>query len=127
MNELPKDIQQAQAQKVGMDQGKQMRITTEERELIKRTFAGNTPLLLLLRKIFLPEIDPNAPIGQGIDLWMTVNIKEMTPEMAYVNILARNQLITHVDQQLMTLDLISKVEIPTAEQVIAKVKADSSK
>lgn len=120
---LPKEVQRP----TGMSQGAQMRITEQERELIQRTFKDNEPLLLLLRKMFLPEIDPTAPLGQIVDLWMTVNVKDMTPEQAYVNLLARNALITHVDQQLMSLYLISKAVTPTSEEVIAKVKADSAK
>jgi hypothetical protein len=83
--------------------GNQMRISPEERDMIRKVFKGNMPLLLLLRKIFLPEIDPKAPIGQIIDLWMTIDIKDMTAEEALVNIKARNSVISHIDQQLMTL------------------------
>ncbi len=110
-----------------MNNGSQMRITEKEMELIQRHFKDNDTLLLLMRKIFLPEIDPNAPVGQVIDLWMTVNIKDMTPEMAYQNIMARNMLISHVDQQLMTLKLIARMEKQTPEEAVAKVKANSTK
>jgi len=93
----------------GMQNGSQMRITPEERELIKRTFSGNETLLKLLRKIFLPELDPTAPIGQMIDLWMTVHTQELSAEEALINLKARNTLITHVDQQLLTLKLIAEM------------------
>jgi len=42
----------------------QMRFTESELDLIRRTFKGNEALLKLLRKVFLPEIDPDAPLGQ---------------------------------------------------------------
>lgn len=113
--------------KTGMSQGSQMRISPRERELIKRTFQGNDELLKLLRKIFLPELDPTAPIGQMIDLWMTVSIMDKSPEEAMIELKARNQLISHVDQQLMTLKIISESEELTPEQAVAKIKADSSK
>lgn len=111
----------------GMMGGAQMRITEVERELIKRTFKGNEALLVLLRKIFLPEIDPNAPIGQVIDLWMTVKTDGLTPEEQLINLKARNQLISHVDQSLMQLNLIAKMETPNNGEVVAKMKADSTK
>ena len=107
--------------------GNQMRITDDERALIKSTFLNNEPLLKLMRKMFLPELDPKAPIGQMIDLWMTIPIKDMTPEQAYVNLLSRNQLISHVDQVLMQLFLISKLEPMTPEEVKAKMVADGNK
>lgn len=111
----------------GMSQGAQMRITPDEIELIKRAFGNNEPLLRLMRKIFLPEIDPSAPIGQIIDLWMTIDVKDMSAEDALINLKARNTLISHLDQQLMTLLLISKMETQSEGEVKAKIEKDSSK
>ena len=117
-----------QAKRVSQQEnGNQMRITDDERALIKSTFLGNEPLLKLMRKMFLPELDPNAPIGQMIDLWMTIPIKDLSPEQAYVNLLSRNQLISHVDQVLMQLWLIAKLEPMTPEEVKAKMVADGNK
>ena len=57
--------------------GSQMRITDAELSLIKMTFAENELLLKTLRKFFLPELDPTVPLGQNIDLWMTVKVDDM--------------------------------------------------
>lgn len=111
----------------GTQQGSQMRITQEEMLTIKKAFKGNDALVKLLRKIFLPELDPTAPIGQMIDLWMTVPVKDMSPEEAMINLKARNQLIIHVDQQLMTIELIAKQEEMTDEEIKAKISANSAK
>jgi len=103
--------------------GQQMRFTNEELALIKATFKGNTDLLKLMRKVFLPEIDPKAPLGQMIDLWMTVPVKEMTAEQAQVNILARNSLIMHVEQQLLQLQALAEMDNMT----ISDITKNSSK
>lgn len=103
--------------------GQQMRYTEEEINLIKSTFKDNEKLLKLLRKTFLPEYDPQAPLGQTVDLWMTVPPSELTPEYAYVNWKARNNLIAHVEQQLMQLDFLSKMQ----EKPKAKAGNDSTK
>lgn len=113
--------------KTGMAQGSQMRITEREIELIKRTFAEKPELIKLLRKIFLPELDPVAPIGQMIDLWMTVKSEGLSMEEQLINLKARNSLISHVDSQLMTLELISKMPDVTPEEKDKKAKLDSSK
>jgi hypothetical protein len=113
--------------KTGQQQGSQMRILPEEIALIRHVFKGNEPLLKLLRKIFLPELDPQAPFGQMIDLWMTIPVKEMTPEQAHINILARSQLIMHVDQQLIQLKYFAESEETSAEEALAKLKKDSNK
>lgn len=111
----------------GQAQGSQMRITPDEIKLIQATFRNNEPMIRLLRKIFLPELDPTAPIGQMIDLWMTVETKDQGIEQQLINLKARNTLITHVDQQLMTLALIAKMEEETPEEAKIKVKANSAK
>lgn len=114
-------------QKSGMQNGSQMRITKDDKDLIKAVFKGNEPLLLLMRKIFLPEIDPKAPIGQVIDLYMTVKVDGMSLEEQLIRLHARNQLILHVDQMLMQLKLIAELEEQTPEQTAIKSKANSSK
>ena len=121
------NTQTPEVKKSGMQSGSQMRISAEEQKLIKATYKDRPELLLLLRKIFLPEIDPKAPIGQVIDLWMTVDTKGQTVEQQLINLEARNKLIVHIDQQLMTLELIAKLEAPTAEEIVEKKKKDTNK
>lgn len=95
--------------------GGQMRFTDDELALIKATFKGNEPLLKLMRKVFLPEIDPTAPLGQMIDLWLTVDVRSMDPQQALVRLMARNELIVHVDQQLMQLNALADMDENTQE------------
>ena len=107
--------------------GRQMRFTDEELDLIKRTFKGNAELLLLLRKVFLPELDPKAPLGQIIDLWMSLPVKEMSAQEAQVNILARNSLIMHIEQMLIQLNVLAEMEEFTPEQLKEREKKNSSR
>ena len=104
-----------------------MRFTGDELNLIKNTFKGNVELLKLLRKVFLPEIDPGAPLGQLVDLWCSLPIKEMLPEQAQINILARNSLIIHIEQQLIQLNILAEMNNFTPEELIAKSNKDSAK
>ena len=90
--------------------GRQMRFSPEELEMLRGAFKGNDRLLKLLRKVFLPEIDPYAPLGQVVDLWMTIDLRQQTPETAYVNLMARNTLITHVEQQLLQIQVLANME-----------------
>lgn len=108
-------------------QGSQMRFSDEEVQLMKNTFAGNEDLLKLIRKVFLPEVDPKAPLGQVIDLWMTVKIEEMTPEQALINIKARNSLISHVDMCLMQLGILAGQKDETVEETKARIAKNSAK
>lgn len=109
------------------NQGQQMRFTDDEIRLIKGAFGGNDTLLKLLRKVFLPEYDPKAPISQVIDLWMTVSVKNLSPEEARINIIARNEVINHIEQQLIQLKILSEQKLETFEEVEKRLKKDSNK
>jgi hypothetical protein len=110
-----------------MEQGKQMRFTEDELRLVQETFKNNEKLLKVMRKVFLPELDPDAPLGQVIDLWVSIPLKEMNPQDAMVNMLARNQLIMHVEQQLMQLQSLANREQLTEEQRQLKEKKDKGR
>ena len=103
-----------------------MAYTDEELSLIKATFKGNEKLLKLIRKVFLPPYDPNAPIGQVMDLWLSLPIKEMNPQDAMINMLARNELIVHVEKCLMTLDTLAEREEKTPEEIKQNIVKNSS-
>lgn len=105
----------------------EMRITEEELSVFKSTFAENDTLLKALRKIFLPEVSPSSPIGQNIDLWMTIPLEDLTPEEALINIKARNSLINHVEQCLMQIKALSGLKEETVAQTVERLKKDSNK
>ena len=104
-----------------------MRITEEEIKLIKSAYKDNDALLKLLRKIFLPEITAEAPLGENIDLWMTTPVKDMTPDGALINIIARNNLIQHIESQLLQLRILANTEAKTLEEAREAAKKDSNK
>ncbi len=107
--------------------GSQMRINDAELDMLKRHFADNDELLRIMRKIFLPEIDPNAPVGQVIDLWMTVDIKDKTPDEAYAHLVARNLLISHLDQQLNQIKVLAGQKAESVEETKERLLKNSSK
>lgn len=110
-----------------MDNGRQMRFTPEEMTLLTATFKDNLPLLKLLRKVFLPEVDPQAPLGQTVDLWMTVDLDNSTPEEALRNLKARNSLISHVEQMIMQLHVLATAPAETKAEKRERMAKDSTK
>jgi hypothetical protein len=115
----------------------QMRYSDAELSLIKNTFADNDDLVRAIRKLFLqmpidaidrqvlkgyknrdvinllkktfvPTLDPNAPPHQLLDLWMTVTLKDRTPEQVFPEILAREMLIDFLEQQLESFEFESQ-------------------
>lgn len=107
--------------------GQQMRVTDEELSLLKNTFADNEVLLKLMRKMFLPELSADAPIGQTIDLWMTIDVKDQSPEEAKVRIMARNELIQHVESQLMQIKILAGSKDETPEETKKRLLQNSAK
>ena len=110
-----------------MQNGQQMRISDLELQLIKSTFAGNEELLMLLRKIFLPELDASLPLGQNLDLWMTLKIDDMDPEQAIINLKARHTVIQHIEQQLLSLKLLAGMKEESVEDTKKRLQQDSAK
>ena len=104
-----------------------MRITEQEIDLIKKTFKGNEKILKVLRKIFLPEINADAPLGENIDLWLSLPVEQLPAENAVVQILARNQLIKHIEMQLMQLELLANTEAKSLDEIRQNIKKDSAK
>jgi len=101
-----------------------MRYNDSEISLIKNTFADEDILkelrkqflqmpstlklapdsLKVLRKTLLPEIEGDAPVHQIVDLWLTLNIKERTPEDALLVIKARKMLMDYFKQEFSILE-----------------------
>lgn len=145
-------------------------VTDDEKKQIKDLFGTNKVLRKLMRKQFLPEIQPDLPIGQAIDLWMTIDIKDKdslqirhiveareklngmiekslnlledpneTPvdlsawnrvpwvEGLDTSLIARNQFISHIDQQLNTIKILAGMKTETVEETKKRLLQDSSK
>lgn len=106
---------------------KQKRFTDKELDLIKGIFKNNEDALKVLRKVFLPTYDFNAPLGQVVDLWMTIPPTEVTPEYAYINWKARNQLINHIEQMLIQLQVLANEKEETEDEKKARLEKNSTK
>jgi hypothetical protein len=107
-------------------EGKPTRFTADEMDLLKMTFKDNEALLKLMRKVFLPEYDFTAPLDQIIDLWMTVDVRTLTPDQAYVRLIARNELISHIEFQLKQLQTLANIKEETKEEKKSREEKDSS-
>lgn len=103
------------------------RITDAEMAIIKSMFAENDEALKLMRKIFLPSIDTDAPIGMVMDMWLPVEIDDVSAEQALVNVKARKTLINHVEQCLMLLKNLAGKKDETPEQTAKRIFKNSSK
>jgi len=112
---------------------KEVRFTDLEFALAKNAFAENDDMLKLVRKVMLqaklsstdiikvknvftkdliafvskfilPTIDVNAPLSLVIDLWMTFEIQNKTPEEVSLLIKTRGRLISMIKKGLERLE-----------------------
>lgn len=80
----------------------QVELSKEEKKMITNTF-NNEAVFNVVSKTFLPQIDTDAPLGQVVDLWLTLDLKGMSPNEAWDMMLVRDKLINYIKQQLELL------------------------
>ena len=112
-----------------MAQAAQKRFTPQELSLIRNTFKDKPELLKLVRKVMLPEIDTDAPLGQVIDMSLIEanEVKGLDLERAYVHLLARSLQINMMENGLMQLSILAEEKQETEAEEIARRKKDSLK
>jgi hypothetical protein len=105
-----------------------LRYTDKELELISSTFSENEELIMIIRKFFLqgqltavelaefdkfkksetvdvlqktllPEIDPNSPLHQNIDMWCSIDTINKGVDEAYLDMQARQIVVDYFEQQ----------------------------
>lgn len=103
----------------------QMPLNTVEQAILT-PLKGHTQVLGILRRQLLPTLDNTMageiPIGQALDLWMTIDIKEKSPEEGVNFVKARELLIKYLDQQLGVLEGKSEGKMKLAECIDFKSK-----
>lgn len=120
-----------------------MRFNEKDLLLIKSLFKNNEALLYALRKVFFqvelneqdimtlkpimdseealevvkktyyPEIDLDAPFGQVVDLWLTIDSKDKDPEEVYNALLVRQRLMELIKSGLNRLQGLVDGDIKT--------------
>lgn len=89
----------------------QLKNTAVQLGLIATRLTGKKDVLKVLRKKLLPELDPEIPLGQQQDLFLTIPVKDMYNDQAIIHIKAVKIWYDYMDQQLSILE-DKKVEKP---------------
>jgi len=76
-------------------------LTEDEKNILSTTFSDEN-VKKLMRKMFLPEIEHTTPIGQEVDLWMTLKVEENKDDLLNV-LTARAKLINLIEEGLEVL------------------------
>lgn len=104
------------------------RFTQAEIDWIKSVFGGdvNEFALKTLRKIFVPVYDVDAPIGQTVNLYATID-STRDPELIAREVFAINKFKNTLENQLNHLKIIAGVKAPTPEEIAIKKAKNSMK
>lgn len=70
-------------------------LTSQDKEGLK--FFASAQLLPVLKKTFLPQIDLTTPIGQMVDLWTNIDVKNKGVEDAWLEMAARDIVIKYIN------------------------------
>ena len=94
---------------------------SEDEKFVADAFAGKKELLALMRKMFLPELSREIPLGQTVDLWLTVDVKERDEAETVSQVQSRNALIGFIEKSLKLLDgATEKVDLSINPKKITK-------
>ena len=114
-----------------IQQFKQKRFTEDELLRIKALYSGENGVanLKLLRKVFFPQYDYEAPLGQTVhSLWMGLDqLAQMAPADRELAILSQIRLNQHIERHLIELSVLANQNVETEEEKKAKARRDSSK
>lgn len=81
----------------------QAKLTKEDLEVLK-PIRENKAVQSLVRKTYLPELELDAPIGQMIDLWLTVDNKDKSPMESTLALKVRARLMELINAGLARLE-----------------------
>lgn len=95
--------------------------------LIQQTFKGNDGLLKLLRKVFIPELDATAPLGQVVDYWMDRNYADIPTAEVKTMVVARQEAIKFIESGLLQLHFLANKSDKTPDELEKQRNQDSAK
>lgn len=75
-------------------------LSKEEESLVK---SFNDEMLALLKKIFVRELDFDAPLFQANDYWSNIDCKNQMPDKAYLDMKSRQIVVDYMNQQYKVL------------------------
>ena len=82
----------------------QLPLSVIEESLLQINVKGKKEILTIIRKKVLPEIEADVPFGLSSDLYLTIPVKDVSTEVAEIQICAARIWHDYLDQQLKLLE-----------------------
>lgn len=112
----------------------QLPLSNADKALINLNFKDNQPLLDLMRKKMIAELDPNTPLGLNSDIWSQVKMDNTLPELVLLDVRAKKIVLNLLNEGLNKLadvdyeykismkDLVDFDDLSNPDDVYASVK-----
>lgn len=81
----------------------QIPLSEAEEMMVEASIRHNDAVKKAIRKTFVPELEPEAPLYQVVDLWTVASIKDKSPEQAMPFLKATEKYTEYLNQQLNVL------------------------
>lgn len=98
----------------------QLGLSPSEQSLINLAIVGKKEVTDVIRKTLLPELEPNAPLLQQVDLFLTVDIKEKSIEDASLAIQARKVVVDYLQNMIGWLENSSHRRVSLADLALVE-------
>lgn len=82
----------------------QMDLNAVDLALLQTMILGKPDVIKVMKKTFMPELDPEVPIGQQIDLWLTIALKDIMPDMAVMHLQSIDLWRRYLEQEFRNLE-----------------------
>lgn len=104
-----------------------LRITKEDKQLLRQAFRGNDALMKVMIKMFLPTgFDPDLPVEYISDIWGDRDFAAIPNDEVKAIVLARQDLIKYVRGTLSQIKLYANTVEETADDVMKRIQKNSS-
>jgi hypothetical protein len=80
-----------------------------------------------MKKFFAPKLDPEAPSGQMVDIYVSIQTDNRSDADIAKQVMARNMLINHLNMRFVELEILAQQKGETTQELMERLKKDSGK
>lgn len=99
----------------------------EEDVRLLTDFAKNKDATNVMYKTILPDSDPEAPFGQIVDLWASVQTRERGPEQVMLDLKERYKTIKYLQERFERLGQMPQDDIQRGDILLKSLVYDGKK
>jgi len=103
------------------------RMSPSDIAVLKAMFEEREGAVEVIRKIFYPELTADNPIHLNKDMYLDLDLSHMSPDQKVIAVEAHQKMVRHVEGCLAVIKTLLGEKNETPEQVLERLRKDSSK